>query len=208
MAEETPSPAVPGVIQPAPAPESAGNAAFAEMRTKLAASEREKADLSERLTALERRDMAEKDRLAAELADAQKLASELAPVRDELGRYTSQLEAACAHELNAIPQEKRAAIEAVVRHIPLSERLTAIQQMRAVTGTLPVSGGAITQPGQSPNGSIPGAPESAKPIDAKELGRLGWSDALKGHPGQSSPMMPDIKSLVDAAVKEQLAAAK
>ena len=194
MSTETPPPAVPGATvptpTPAPAPDPAANAAFAEMRTKLAAAEKEKTELAERLTALERKDMDEKTRMAAELADAKKIAEDLTPLRDAHGRFQAQLEQACANEIAAIPEDKRAAVEDVVKHIPLENRLTAIQSMRTVAGSPPVSGGTITQPSASPNGGMPGSPEDAKPLTNQELQKAGWKETImargvKGGPDQA-----------------------
>lgn len=208
---EDPTPAVPGVVAPvtppAPAGDPAANAAFAQMRTELAALKAEKDALAAEKTALERRDMDEKTRLAAELADAQKLAQELAPAKDALGRFQAQIEQACATELASIPEEKRAAIEAVVNQIPLEGRLTAIQSMRSAIGVAPLAAGYVTQPSASPAAGLPGGPEAAKPLGIAEIGKLSWSDALKGH-GNMSPAMqsaPDIKSMVADAVKEAMA---
>jgi hypothetical protein len=214
---EIPTPAAPGVVPPvtpvptpAPAPvppagsPDPGNAAFAEMRTKLAAAEREKQELADRLTALERKDMDDKTRIEAERNDALKKVQELEPLRDAHGKFVSQLETACANELAQIPEDKRAAIEAVVSQIPLEGRLTAIQSMRSAIGAPPVSSGTVTQPGGNPGAGLPGGPDAPKPIEAKDLGKLSWADALKGH--QSAGPSTNIESLVAAEVQKHVAA--
>jgi hypothetical protein len=203
---ETPPPADPGVVPPpAPTGDPAANAAFAQMRTELAALKAERETLLADKTALERKDMDEKTRIEAERNDALKKVQELEPLRDAHGKFVTQLETACANELAQIPEDKRAAIEAVVSQIPLEGRLTAIQSMRSAIGAPPVSSGTVTQPGGNPAAGLPGGPDAPKPIEAKDLGKLGWSDALKSQP--ASGPGPDIKSIVETAVKEALAAA-
>lgn len=213
MSTETPTPAAPGapapVTPPAPAGEPAANAAFAQMRTELAALKAQNEALAAEKTALERKDMDEKTRLQAERDDLDKKVRDLEPLRDELGRYTSEIEKACDNALNAIPEEKRAAIKAVTDQIPLDGRLTAIQTMTAAIGVAPISGGTVTQPGFNPNAGLPGAPEDAKPLENKELQALPWkvavmSRGVKGEAGLAqtvADLQNEVKALTAALKK-------
>ena len=173
-------PGVTPVVAPvAPVENPAANAAFATMRTENATLKAQIDAIQAKLTEAERKDMDEKTRLTAELDDARKAHAELSGVKESIAKFQSQLESACTNELNSIPAEKRAAIEAVVSQIPLDARLTAIQNMKAVVGPSVISGGTITQPGVSPNGGLPGSPETAKPLTPDELKKMAWGSAVK-----------------------------
>lgn len=210
---ETPAtPATPGVttatpVATPPPAEHGENSTIRQMREQTEAANRRANEAEAKLKEIERSQMAEKDRLAAELADAQKMVSELSPLRDELGRYQSGVEAACAQAIQAVPEEKRAVIDALTKNVPIHERLAAIQQAIAAIGAAqPVRGGTVTQGGA---GSIlpPGMPESAKPLEAADLGKLSWGTAAKAH-GQAQGALPDIKSMINEAVQTALAANK
>lgn len=208
-----PTPAVPGapappVAPPAPAPappSDKDNAAFAEMRTKLATSEREKQELADRLTALERKDMDDKQRLEAERNDLTKKVQELTPLQEQHAKIVQGVQKACEDAIAALPQDKQETIKALTQHAPLEERLAAIQAAARAIGAAPISSGTITQPGGNPASGLPGGPEAPKPVEAKDLGKFSWTKAMEGHQA-TAPVQPDIKSIVDTAVKEALAA--
>lgn len=200
-----PGEAVPATTAPAPAPDPLANAAFAEMRTKLATAEREKTELAERLTALERKDMDEKQRTSAELEDAKKIVQELSPIKDAHAKIVLGVETACANAIQALPEDKRATIDLLTKHVPLEDRMQAIQQAAAAFGPAPITAGTPTAPGGAPNSGLPGAALAAKPLDVKDLGRLSWADAAKSlGPPQSSSNTEYDKRL--EALEKQLAA--
>lgn len=193
---ELPAPEVLGVTPPPPH-DPASNPAFAQMRTALAEAERKVAEAEARATTLEREKMSEGQRVAAELADAQKRIGELTPLQDEVKRHQEQTEKACEIELSSLPDDKRAAIKAVTDQVPLAGRLIAIQQMRSAVGAPPVSGGSVTQPSADPNGGLPGAPEGAKPMTAAELRGMSLGSAIqsRGVVDGNSALAAEVKAL-------------
>lgn len=203
----TPPPAAPAAAPPAPAGDPSANAAFAAMRTENTALKTQLEQLSTKLTEIERKDMDEKQRLEAEKADLAKKVGELSPIQEQHAKIVAGVEKACTDAIAALPEDKRATIEALAKHAPLEERLSAIQQAAAVIGAVPVSSGTVTQPGGDPKGGLPGGPEAAKPVGVKDLGRLSFSDAFKAHAAGNPVAAPDIQTMVASEVQKALAAA-
>jgi len=173
---EEPTPPVAGdaVPQPQPVPD---NAAWAKLRNEAAEAKRVAAEAEARLKELERRDMDEKQRLAAELADAQKAAAEAAQLRDQFGKFTTNIQAECESAIAALPEDKREAIAKLTQHVPLDERMSAIRTAAtALNVGVPQVAGTMTQPG-GVHAPTPGA-EPPKPLTPQDVQRMSWRDAL------------------------------
>lgn len=183
MPEETPTPPAGSNAggSTVETPASGGdNATIRQMRAELDKARAEAAKVAElqtKLTDLERRDMDEKQRLAAELADAQKAAAEAAQLRDQFGKFTTNIQAECDAAIAALPDEKRDAITKLTQHVPLDERMSAIRTAAAALNVgVPQIAGTMTQPvGVHP--PTPGV-EPPKPLTPQEVARMSWRDAL------------------------------
>ena len=142
-----------------------------QLRDQLKKEQSEKADLAARLKALEEKDLPEIERLKRENA-------ELAPVRDEHGRYKSALQEQFDLEFSAVPEDKRAQILDLVGSGLLDSQLRALQAAKGLLGTAqapPVKAGTVTQPGggQAPSAqeAINSAMKSGNGIEAIRLMR-------------------------------------
>lgn len=174
MADETTPPAE-TIAETAPldaaAPESEKVNPVKQLRDQLKSVQQEKLDLAARLKALEEKDLSEIDRLKRENA-------ELAPVRDEHGRYKSALQEQFDREFAGVPEDKREQILSLVGQGPLDGQLRALQAAKTLItapAALPVRGGTVTQPGSAPAPSagerISAALKSGNGIEAIRLMR-------------------------------------
>lgn len=188
-----------GEIATGPAPD---NAAFARMRTELAAAQAATKDLQEKLTTMDRARMDELDRTKAELADAGKKTEALQAQASRATEYEASFKALYDGEIAALPAEKQARAGRLSAHGSYPERLEALKEYKAELGTGPLTAGTVTAPGQSaPPASIPGQapPPGIKPIEGKDLGKLSFDSALKSRPSASETVIPAAQ--VDALLK-------
>lgn len=164
---------------PAPAGDQ-DNATIRAMREQIEAANKAakeaadaKAALEKQLQDIERAKLEENERLKLELADAKKVETEAASLRDELGRYQSTLQAQYEAELAAVPEEKRALVASLSGAGTWPDRVKALQTAKSLLGTAPAAAGTHTEPGTG-TPPAPGTPPPAK-IDPKNPPRL--SDA-------------------------------
>lgn len=169
------------VVPPVPAPDNKGgddNSIIKAMREQIEAANRAakesaeaKVALENRLTELERKDMDEKTRMAAELEDAKKIAAEVETLRNERGQYISTLESLYTSRLSSVSEELRPKVEALSVAGDWSQRMTALESaiglIQSVTpaSPAPARAGTYTQPPGSP----PPAQDQPKPLTPQEL---------------------------------------
>lgn len=152
------------------------NAAFARLRIEADAHKAQfeaertaRAELEKRLQDIERGRLDETERLRLEKADADKALAELTPLRDEHGRFQTALQKASEDALAALPDDVRVAVEPLVTHVPLTERLAAIQSV-ATPFLATVAAGTVTKPGSRTPADLIPSPD-----------KLSWADAVEGH---------------------------
>lgn len=191
-----PNPAPAPAPQPEPIPEKVDNAAFARLRTEAAQAKTRADELESRLKEIERAEMDEKTRLQAELDDAQKAAGDAEKLRNQLGQFTTKLEAEYETAVAALPEDKREAVKALTLHVPLEERLAAVRSAATLIGAPPTSAGTKTNPGTGVP-PAPGAPDPAKPLEVKDIDRMSFAEALK-----ASPIMQQTRAVFDNGVAE------
>ncbi len=184
---------------PAPAPD---NSTIQTLRAQIEAANKRASDAEAKARELELKDADELTRTKAELGDLKAKVTELEPLRGEHGKFVSATEAACTAALARIPEEKRTAIQTLVQHVPLAERLPAITAAADAIGVAPIAGGTRTNPG-SGLPPAPGAPEAAQPLKPEEIGKMGWGQAVKA---TGTPQAyPDIGKIVQEEVAKALA---
>jgi len=140
------------------------------------AAEEAKAALEARLTEIERKDMDEKQRLAAELEDAKKAAAEAERLRNEHGQFTSTFEKLYNDRLSAIPEEKRADLQAISKSGDWSSRFDALEAGIRLLGVtaVPARGGTTT----NPDPATPPSPEPPKPLSPSDLARTSMGSVI------------------------------
>lgn len=155
-------------------PNEQENSVIKQMRAQLDAeaaarkkAEADQAELAAKLKKIEDAELSESERLKREVA-------ELAPLRDAHGKYVGKLESLYQEELSAVPDEKRAAVEALSKTGDWGDRLDAI---KAAKGLLTI-GAPTPQPmgGANNPGSRAGAgsnPPETKAWDFNTAPRLG-----------------------------------
>lgn len=145
-----------------------------------------------KLTELERRDMDEKQRLAAELADAKKAAEDAARMRDEIGRYTNEFKKTYDSQLAAVPADKRPQIDAMLAGLPDSvdwpARLTFLNGAISLIGSPPTAAGTVTMPGgvtPPPTPTTPETPQTPAPLTPEQLERTSFSSIMEARRQQA-----------------------
>lgn len=200
---ETPTPAAttpnPGDTDSTPrelrAQIEAANRRAREATEKLAATERlakEASDardaLQTRLTEREQAEMAEIDRLKAQLTDRDAKVAQLEPIRDEHGRYASAFEGMYKAELDALPEDKREVISSLSATGAWPDRLESLRKAKGLLPSAPppppTQAGTVTQP---PGGvpTQPGAPTPSK-LDPKNPPQ--WGQVLTPIGGGKAPV--------------------
>ena len=170
---------MPTATQPEP-----DNSTIRSMRAELDRLSKEAKDHADRaknaearLQEIDRAKLDEVERAKAELADRDKELSELRPLRDELGRYTSAFESLYTQELDSVPEDKRPVVESLSRNGSWADRLEALRASKALITVAPtnqsVRAGTVTQPAPAPSPTSVVAP--SKPIDPKTVT---WSEAF------------------------------
>lgn len=167
--EIIPAPAPPA---PAPIPEAGvSNADFARLRTQAdahkvtAEAEKKRADeLQAKLAQIESANLSEVERLRKENAD-------LAPIRDEHGKFASTLERLYTAELADVPDDKRDAVAGLSGSGDWASRLESLRNAKALIVTAPVPAGTVAAPAR---GSGAGTPD-ARPNPQT----LSWGDAIR-----------------------------
>lgn len=161
------------------------NATIRQMRAQIEAQTKAAKEASDRanvlqaqLTERERAEMAEIDRLKAEVGDRDKKIGELEPLRDEHGKFVSAFEAIYQNELALVPDDKRAAVETLSKVGSWPERLDALRAAKGLlpsaTPAAPAAAGTRTLPaGGAPP---PAGDDKPKTMDPKNPPP--WRDVL------------------------------
>jgi hypothetical protein len=179
------------VIDPAPKSTDINETStIRDMRTALEAKNTEIKEAYEakkaaeaKLTEIERKDMAETERLKAELADAKKVIGELEPIRDEHGKFVASLESLYNKELENIPEDKRLQVAALSARGSWADRL---EQLQAAKALIPTSTSAGTK--TAAGAVVPGQTEVSTPTPrtGKEIAEMSWGEAFKAPPSKTA----------------------
>lgn len=143
------------------------NSTIRQMREALEASQN-------RLKELEREKLGELERARAEANDAKtKLTAaeaDLTRLRDENGRYVSAVQATIDAELATVPEEKRAAVDALAASASSpDQKLIAIRAAKVLIGAPPVVAGTPSNPGRATPAVEPPAPQAFDPLRPPSL---------------------------------------
>lgn len=145
-----------------------------EEREAKAESDRRAAELEAKLKEVERSQLDETERLRLALADEQKKAAELEPLRDEVGKFASRFQELYEKELATVPDAQRPSVEKLTAGGSWADRYAAIQDAKALIQPGPIKAGTVTQPGGTP----PAPADAPKPVWDPKQGAPGWGTAL------------------------------
>lgn len=170
-----------GTTTSTPPPEPAvDNAAFAAMRTALAAQtakaaalETEKAETAAKLKAFEDASKSELERLTERANEADRL-------RDENGKYVSATQKLYEDALAGIPEDKRELVAGLSATGNYAERYNALQAATKLMGTAPPPTNVGT--GAAPTRGTAPMTQTDLPKTAEEISKLPWETALRSHP--------------------------
>jgi uncharacterized protein (DUF885 family) len=165
---------------PTPADNPGDNATIRELRAQIDASNKAAREAAEKasqfetkLKEIERAKLDETERLKLEIADRDKQIGDLAPIRDEHGKYVSVLEKLYTDELATVPEEKRAAVETLSKHGTWADRLELLRAARGLVGAPAHGAGTKTNPGGGA-----GDPEKDKPRTFDPKNPPSWGGVL------------------------------
>lgn len=196
-----------------PAPD---NAAFAKMRTDLAAAQAARTELEEKLKTAERARMDELERTKAELAETAKREQALKARDEQAKQYEGAFEALYKDELAALPDDKRDRVAKLTAAGTWPERLSALREARALLGAPPVVAGTSTQPpaGGTPADQTPPTgdgrpPQGPQPLTKDQLRNTSFGDILAARPAGAETVIPaaQVESLmkrIEATIEQKL----
>lgn len=168
---------------------TADNSVIREMReqirtleSKLGEESAARVQAQQRATQLEREKMTELERLQAELQDRTAALAErdhelaqVAPLRDEMGRYQSAAQQQYELELQGLPEDRREKAVRLTSSGSWVDRLESLRDLKEFGRLGPRVAGTRTH-------SVVGAPEPAVHAPRQAFSKAeipGWSDALK-----------------------------
>lgn len=186
-------------IEPTPvAPEPQESSTIREMRAKIEQANAEArvakeqaASLEAALKEKERAEMAELDRIKAEAADKDKVIQDLQAIRDEHGRYASTFEALYAEELQNVPEDKRADVEALTGKGTWAERYQGLKAALklipapatpAVPRIQPGSPSVVTDPAVTPPSKTNAEVAKTKGVFGSDFTAVQYKKATPGSP--------------------------
>lgn len=161
----------------APAVSTGDNAAFARMRTELAAEKQRTTDLEEKLKEIERSKMDETERLRLEKDEALKYASELSPHKDRAIALEAKFTKLYADELASLPDDRREGMARLTQFGTAEERFEALIEAKKMFA-IPVTAGTVTQPAGMPPQV---QPHEKKPLAIQDVDKMSWDEAHRQH---------------------------
>jgi hypothetical protein len=144
-----------------------------KLETALREKDAELSTVKETLTAKERAELAEVDRLKAENADLANKTKVVSDLELRIQAQDAKFASLYEKELATIPAEQQSAITAITSQIATPEgRYDALLNLKSLTVTAKPTGGTVTNPatpGLVPNPTNPPAPVSPKDWGSKNF---------------------------------------
>lgn len=172
------------VVPPTPEPDNSAMRQIREQNSKLETQAKEAnaklAEANAKLTEIERSKLELTERLTLEKDDLSKQVAELAPLRDETGKYKSRLDAVFLEKLGAVPESQREQVLKLVGEGTPDAKLDRLEGVIALFPAMvpaPIKAGSPANPGLP--GAIPAAPGPPPAVTKpSEWSRIDLREAL------------------------------